>query len=48
MNRKAIALIRQWLDHGVYPHVNKETNAQSMWKKLADLYERKNVQNKAL
>ena len=47
MNRKVVALIRQWLDLSVYPHVDKETNAQSMWQKLADLYERKNVQNKA-
>ena len=47
MNRKSVALIRQWLDLNVYPHLDKETNAQSMWKKFADPYKRKNVQNKA-
>ena len=47
LNRKAVALIRQWLDLSVYPHVDTETNAEKMWKKLKELYERKNVQNKA-
>ncbi|MCI87124.1 hypothetical protein A2U01_0108405, partial [Trifolium medium] len=27
MNRKAVAIIRQWLDLSVYPHVEAETNA---------------------
>ncbi|XP_020972789.1 uncharacterized protein LOC110269347 [Arachis ipaensis] len=47
LNRKAVALIGQWLDRSVYPHVDTETNAKKMWKKLKELYERKNVQNKA-
>ncbi|CAJ2642124.1 unnamed protein product [Trifolium pratense] len=47
MNRKADAIIRQWLDLSVYPHVEAETNAHTMWNKLKELYERKNVQNKA-
>ncbi|CAJ2654735.1 unnamed protein product [Trifolium pratense] len=47
MNRKAVAIIRQWLDLSVYPHVEAETNAHTMWNKLKELYERKNVQNKA-
>ncbi|CAJ2642239.1 unnamed protein product [Trifolium pratense] len=47
MNRKAVAIIKQWLDLSVYPHVEAETNAHTMWNKLKELYERKNVQNKA-
>ena len=47
MNRKAVALIRQWLDLSVYPHVETEIDANKMWEKLKELYERKNVQNKA-
>ncbi|XP_057740507.1 uncharacterized protein LOC130957678 [Arachis stenosperma] len=47
LNRKAVALIRQWLDLSVYPHVDTETNAEKMWNKLKELYEKKNVQNKA-
>ncbi|CAJ2658330.1 unnamed protein product [Trifolium pratense] len=47
MNRKAVAIIRQWLDLSVYPHVEAETNTHTMWNKLKELYERKNVQNKA-
>ena len=30
LNRKAVALIRQWLDLSVYPHVDTETNAEKM------------------
>ena len=47
MKRKIVALIKQRLNLSVYPHVDKETNAQSLWKKLVDLYERMNVKNKA-
>ncbi|XP_016168674.1 uncharacterized protein LOC107611236 [Arachis ipaensis] len=47
LNRKAVALIRQWLDLSMIPHVDTETNSKKMWKKLKELYERKNVQNKA-
>nr|XP_025636351.1 uncharacterized protein LOC112730483 [Arachis hypogaea] len=45
LNRKAVALIRQWLDLSVYPHVDTETNTEKMWNELKELYERKNVQN---
>ena len=38
LNRKAVVLIRQWLDLSVYPHVDTETNAEKMWKKLKELY----------
>ncbi|XP_052119099.1 uncharacterized protein LOC127748527 [Arachis duranensis] len=44
---KKFALIRQWLDLSMYPHVDTETNAEKMWNKLKELYERKNMQNKA-
>ncbi|XP_016207670.1 uncharacterized protein LOC107648214 [Arachis ipaensis] len=47
LNRKAVVLIRQWLDLTVCPHVDTETNTEKIWKKLKELYERKNVQNKA-
>ena len=47
MNRKAVPLIRQWLDLSVYPHVETEIDANKMLEKLKELYERKNVQNKA-
>nr|XP_025703099.1 uncharacterized protein LOC112803856 [Arachis hypogaea] len=47
LNRKAVALIRQWFDLSMYPHVDIETNAEKMWNKLKELYKRKNVQNKA-
>ncbi|QHO13808.1 Retrovirus-related Pol polyprotein [Arachis hypogaea] len=47
LNRKAVVLIRQWLDLSMYPHVDTETNAKKTWNKLKELYERKNVQNKA-
>ncbi|MCH87259.1 hypothetical protein A2U01_0008125, partial [Trifolium medium] len=41
-NNKAVAIIRQWLDLSVYPHVEAETNAHTVWNKLKELYERKN------
>ncbi|XP_057730827.1 uncharacterized protein LOC130946170 [Arachis stenosperma] len=45
--KKAVALIRQWLNLSMYPHVDTETNTEKIWNKLKELYERKNVQNKA-
>lgn len=46
-NRKAVACIRQWLDDVVFHHVSNEISAESLWKKLHDLYERKTAGNKA-
>ncbi len=39
LNRKAVAVIRQWVEDAVYHHVSGETNASELWKKLAALYE---------
>ncbi|XP_072066891.1 uncharacterized protein [Arachis hypogaea] len=47
LNWKVVALIRQWLDLSMYPHVETKTNVENMWNKLKELYERKNVQYKA-
>ncbi|KAK2977172.1 hypothetical protein RJ640_000423 [Escallonia rubra] len=47
LNRKAVGLIRQWIDHIVFHLVTQEANAQTLCKKLESLYERKMAQNKA-
>lgn len=47
MHRKAIGTIRQWVDISVFHHVATETNAQTLWRNLQNLYERKTAQNKA-
>ncbi|KAF7130883.1 hypothetical protein RHSIM_Rhsim10G0164600 [Rhododendron simsii] len=46
-NRKAVALIRTWVDQSVFHHVAQETNAYELWTKLEAMYERKMAQNKA-
>lgn len=46
-NQKVVACIRQWLDDVVFHHVSNEISAESLWKKLHDLYERKTAGNKA-
>ncbi|KAF7115099.1 hypothetical protein RHSIM_RhsimUnG0064500 [Rhododendron simsii] len=46
-NRKAVALIRTWVDQSVFHHVAQETNAYELWTKLEAMYERKTAQNKA-
>nr|KYP40135.1 Retrovirus-related Pol polyprotein from transposon TNT 1-94 [Cajanus cajan] len=40
-------MIRQWIDKNIYHHVSSETNAFNLWKKLSELFESKNAQNKA-
>ena len=47
LNRKAVATIRQFVDLSVLQHIANETNAYALWKKLADMYERKNAMSKA-
>ena len=47
LNEKTVATIRQWVDDSVYHHVSEETNAQALWLKLQELYERKTVGNNA-
>ncbi|CAH9137488.1 unnamed protein product [Cuscuta epithymum] len=48
INRKTIGQIRQWIDHSVFHHVARETDAYALWKKLEDLYQAKTARNKAL
>nr|KYP59117.1 Retrovirus-related Pol polyprotein from transposon TNT 1-94 [Cajanus cajan] len=45
-NRKTIGMIRQWIDQRIYHHVSSETNAFNLCKKLSELFESKNAQNK--
>lgn len=46
LNRKTVGFIRQWIDNSIFYHVSEETNAQALWDKLKNLYERKTPQNK--
>uniref|UniRef100_A0A2N9HLM6 Integrase catalytic domain-containing protein n=1 Tax=Fagus sylvatica TaxID=28930 RepID=A0A2N9HLM6_FAGSY len=47
MHRKTIGCIRQCIKVSVFHHVSQETKADTLWKKLESLYERKTAQNKA-
>jgi transposase InsO family protein len=47
MHRKTIGCIRQCIEVSVFHHVSQETKADTLWKKLESLYERKTAQNKA-
>ena len=47
LNRKAVGVIRQWIDDSVFHHVATETSAHDLWKKLENLYDRKSATNKA-
>ncbi|KAH6782476.1 hypothetical protein C2S51_007769 [Perilla frutescens var. frutescens] len=47
LGRKTISTIHQWVDISVFHHVAKETDPCELWKKLRELYERKNAHNKA-
>lgn len=47
LNRKTVALIRNWVEESIYSHIENETNAYNLWKKLEAMYERKTAQNKA-
>ena len=46
MNKKAIAYIRQWIDISSHHHMENETNAYNLWKKLESVFEQKTVGNK--
>lgn len=48
MNKKTVAQIRQWIDHSVFHHVSKETNAYKLWEKLQSMYQAKTARNKTL
>ena len=38
LDRKTIAIIRQYLADTVYFHVSQEKTTESLWKSLRDLY----------
>ena len=40
MDRKCMALIRQWLEQNVYNHVSGTKTAKELWDKLLYMYER--------
>lgn len=48
LNGKNIVTIHQFVDGGVFHNVSKKTMAQSLWKKLHDLYKRMTAANKVL
>uniref|UniRef100_A0A0D3B8Y5 Retrovirus-related Pol polyprotein from transposon TNT 1-94 n=1 Tax=Brassica oleracea var. oleracea TaxID=109376 RepID=A0A0D3B8Y5_BRAOL len=45
-HRQVCGLIRQWVDDNVLHHIETETDARSLWKKLEQLYARKTGNNK--
>ena len=47
LNQKVIGKIRQFVDLSVLQHIANEHNAFKLWKKLSDMYERKNAMSKA-
>lgn len=46
LHRQVCGLIRQWVDDNVLHHIETETDARSLWKKLEQLYARKTGNNK--
>ena len=38
LDRKAIDIIRQWVDDIVFYHISNETSTRSLWKNLEYLY----------
>ncbi|CAA0840400.1 Unknown protein, partial [Striga hermonthica] len=45
--RKAVSLIRQWVDINIFHHVATESKAHTLWNKIEQMYQRKTAQNKA-
>jgi len=45
-HRKALGLIRQWVDISLYSHVSKEVNAKVLWDKLQTYFENTTGMNK--
>ncbi|PON98554.1 Zinc finger, CCHC-type, partial [Trema orientale] len=43
LNRRAVAKIRQWVDHSLFNYVALETNARELWLILESLFEKKTV-----
>ncbi|VVB15575.1 unnamed protein product [Arabis nemorensis] len=46
LHRQVCGLIRQWVDDNVRNHIENETDARSLWKKLEQLFVRKTGNNK--
>ena len=46
LHRQACGLIRQWVDDNVLNHIIDETHARTLWKKLEELFARKEGTNK--
>lgn len=47
LDRKATWNIWQWVEFIVYPYIRQEVDTHVLWKKLEDMFERKNAQSKA-
>ena len=46
-NRKAVAVIRKYIDRSLFEHVSTYTNAYELWTKLESLIQKKTPRNKA-
>jgi hypothetical protein len=46
MHRQVCGYLRQWVDDNVLNHIDGETHARTLWKKLKELYARKTENNK--
>lgn len=47
LNRKAVAMIRKYIDQSLFEHVSTYTNAYQLWEKLESMIQKKTPQNKA-
>ncbi|KAK4434907.1 Retrovirus-related Pol polyprotein from transposon TNT 1-94 [Sesamum alatum] len=47
LNRKAVAMIRKFIDHSLFEHVSNYTNAYELWTKLESMIQKKTPCNKA-
>ncbi|CAA7026607.1 unnamed protein product [Microthlaspi erraticum] len=48
LNRKAVAVIRKYIDRSLFEHVSTYTNAYELWTKLESMIQKKTPRNKAL
>uniref|UniRef100_A0A0A9B7D2 Retrovirus-related Pol polyprotein from transposon TNT 1-94 n=1 Tax=Arundo donax TaxID=35708 RepID=A0A0A9B7D2_ARUDO len=47
LNRKALSMIRLYINHNIFHHVANDTNTYDLWHKLESMYEQKTTLNKA-
>ena len=45
LHRKAVGMIRLYINHNIFHHVANDTNTYEMWQKLESMYERKTSMN---